>query len=328
MPAVPAYAILVVLAIAAVAIGTSLWRTGRSGFQRFDVPLAVVPGAEDYDRAYRRRTLVSLAAGIVVFCAVLALNEAVSSAYGVVIALAPGAAATVALVIFGALSRLRASEPAGTRSADLVPRAPRDYIPRWGLALPAIAAVTSIAFYVAAGLSSRPDETGLYRAVGFELVHGQDRYGSAATPYPGWYYGLPLIAMTLALVAATVFALYRIAGAPRPTMPSLREVDDRARVMSTRVVMKVSSGALLTYFGAILATAGTTTVTAATFWNIRDAEGTDQILVQPAATIGAIEAAGGGVIVLVGLALLFLAVRDAAWVPTSSSIAVRTKIRA
>ena len=157
---------------------------------------------------------------------------------------------------------------AGARSADLRPRTVGGFGPAWGFALPSAGAGVLVAFLVYAGIVSgaRADQTD-NRAI--TVVFSDN--SATAGPFPGWYYGVPLLVVTAVLVATVAITLRRIAGYPAPTSPGLRGADLAIRRTSTRLVMKLSSTGLFGYAGCVLVAAGIATWSAATLrWGVDD----------------------------------------------------------
>jgi len=304
------FSLLTLFAIALVA-AVAVWASRRSdAFRPIAIDASLQPIFQRARSETRTRAFVSIGLSFLIFVAVCALNQYTPQSYGLPLMLAPGIAAIVGLTAFAFFPAVTAQSPTRRRQASLVPRRPWSYGPRWAYILPSVAAAAVVLFAILAGLSSRPSEDGTYRTIGFEL----DGTTSESSPYPGWYYGVPLIAMTLCLLAATLLALWRISAAPGPTLESLGEADRLLRVFSARAVMKLSSGALFTYFGGVLLYAGQATTNAATFWN-----GSNSVTLQPAATLGVTEVVLGLAFVVLGGSLLTLAVVDVSRVPKFSS---------
>ncbi|NVN00262.1 hypothetical protein [Arthrobacter sp. SDTb3-6] len=125
---------------------------------------------------------------------------------------------------------------------------------QWAFILPAATAVLLMLALVLAGAYSAADEKGLHRVYahrslsGWGVENGQVvdiQYNMATTgPFPGWYYGLPLIACTALFITVVYWTLRRTALAARPTAPELFDVDTAIRSLRTRFVMAVSSAAL------------------------------------------------------------------------------------
>jgi hypothetical protein len=177
------------------------------------VPVAAIPPAPSgrAARAARYRAALALLLGSITVGAGMMLAVRFPQTFGLPLLLAPCAGATVGLAAVSVLPVRTKEGPLTRRRADLTLRRPWSYGPGWAHTVPALSALAMIVFLVAAGLSSSRGADGYLRQIAFA---SGDR-GSAAGPYPGWYYGAPLIAVIVLLAAATLVALGRIAGAPR-----------------------------------------------------------------------------------------------------------------
>lgn len=301
------------LALFAIAVVTAaaVWASRRSeAFRAIVIESSLHPVLQRARARTRFRALASLGVSFLTFLALWAVNQSVPESFGLPLMLAPGTAAIVALVVFSLFPPVTAESLTPRHQASLVRRRPWSYGPRWAYVLPTVAAAAVIVFAVFAGLSSTPDEDGTSRSIAFRLGN----YESTAGPYPGWYYGVPLIVMTLCLLAATLLALWRISAAARPALESLGEVDRLLRVFSARAVMKLSSGALFAYFGGVLVFAGMSTMNAARIWN-----GTTYVAVQPAMMTGITEGVLGLAVLVLGGSILLLALVDVVKMPELSS---------
>ncbi|WP_104081794.1 hypothetical protein [Cryobacterium sp. Y11] len=258
-----------------------------------------VAAARRFARSITLRNVGALAVAGAVLGLLKLVNDAQPGWYGLPLMLAPGLAAAAGLLVFALTPTRVVSARSSRRSADLLPRRPWSYGPAWGFLLPLIAAAAVIAFAIVAGLASSPQPDGGYRSI---------TVGSSTSgPYPGWFYGLPLIGLTVLLTAATLFALGRIASSPRSER--FGEIDRIVRVLATRVVMQLSSGALFLYFGGVLLFAGWATTNAASVF-APDGGGVVSN-VQPAAFIGLSEVVVGLLVALLGGVLVVLSVLDA-----------------
>ena len=304
------FALLALIIIAIVTTFVLLLARRSEAFRPVRIDESLWPVLRRARSATRIRAWVSLGVSILTFAAVCAGNQFVPQYYGLPLLLAPGAAAIVGLVAFALFPRVTAEIPTRRREANLVPRRLWSYGPGWAYVLPTVAGSAVILFAILAGLSSRQSQDGTYREIGFDL----GSYSSGAGPYPGWFYGIPLMAMTLCLLAATALALHRIAAAPRPTLASLGDADRLLRVFSARAVMKLSSGALFTYFGGVLLFAGLATTNAAHVWN-----GNIFVAIQPATALGVTEAVLGLAFLILGGVLLALALADVTRLPKFGS---------
>lgn len=138
-------------------------------------------------------------------------------------------------VLLGVLvGELRVSPVGGAvRSASLETRRVRDYLPR--LLTPAVAAsvVVGTALLVTTSLTGSADDLG---RAGRQLAYWcSDTLSGAAGPWPGTFYSLPLAAVVLGGLAATVLALRAVV--LRPRQGEDREVDEALRRHAARSVV-------------------------------------------------------------------------------------------
>ncbi|WP_150308502.1 hypothetical protein [Planctomonas psychrotolerans] len=307
-------AVLALLVLVAVGVSLALARARRTeAFRIAPVSESAAAALRGANGASRMRALAAITASAVAFAFFFALNEVRPDAFGLPLLLAPGAAAIVGLTVLGAIppARMNTVTLSPRRSASLAPRRPWSFGPPWAYLIPLTAAVSAAIFTTLAGMSSTVADDGTYRAIRVSLGDAT----STSTPYPGWYYGVPLLIMTALLTAATLFALARIASAPAPADEALTEADRILRIASTRVVMKVSSGALFAYFGGALFFAGQATRNAATFLT-----GTSATVVQPEGVVGTVEVVAGTGGLILGAVLLCLAAIDAVRAPVVAVI--------
>lgn len=266
-------------------------------------------------RGTRRRMALALclylAVGVVVTLDPLRLQPArwlgLGQALGVAIA------AILVGLLLAASPVVAWPQSGGVRTADLTPRTGGSFGPRWGFTLPLASAGILVAVLVVMGFTSSADGVGLYRAFTIDLPDGS----SSGTPYPGWFYGVPLMFATLGLALVVLLVLHRIASAPRPTAAELYSVDDALRRSVTAFIMLLSSSALLLYFGAVTAVAGTVTANTATQWttssdlqsNVDGVSSADYLpsYVQPTYGLGIAETFCGLALVAVSIVLLVLA---------------------
>lgn len=288
------YFVLVFIVVGIVRVGS---RKRLAGLV-VTVPEIGAVTARRFARSIMLRNIAALAAGGVVLWALHLVNQAQPGWYGLPLMLAPGLAATLGLLVFALCPTRIVTDQSSRRSADLVPRRVWSYGPAWGFLLPLTAAGAVVAFAIIAGLASSAQPDGAFRSITIG--------SSTAGPYPGWYYGLPLIGLTVLLAAATLFALGRIASAARSEQYS--DLDRAARILATRVVMQLSSGALFLYFGGVLLFAGWATSNAATVFA---PGGVALSSVQPAAAIGLTEVVAGLTVALLGGVLVILSILDA-----------------
>lgn len=209
--------------------------------------------------ALRRRggaAVVAVAAVVVLSLGVQAVWPA---AAGLPVVLAP-ALALLALTGTYGLWPLP-DEPAPTASttthADITTRRAGGFGPSWGYMLPALLVAATLASVIVAGLLATQDESGRSREYGYAIkappVPGQLGLASGtAGPFPGWYYGIPVIVVLLVSALLLGWALHRNARRPRLRAAGLVAFDDAVR---TCVGFALSAGtsALLALQLALLA---------------------------------------------------------------------------
>jgi|GEM_PF-3443364 len=155
-----------------------------------------------------------------------------------------------------------AAPEGGARSADLAVRSARTLGPAWALPLPAFLALLVAACTAVAGMVSGPDESGRLRHLeyagrGYELdptgtvvtevLAGQ---GSAG-PFPGWYYGVPVLVLLVAGCLAGLGAMARVASRPRPADTGLWPLDDVLRTLGAYVITTGSAALLSVQLGVL-----------------------------------------------------------------------------
>jgi hypothetical protein len=182
---------------------------------------------------------------------------------------------------------------------------------------------------IATGASATPDDSGRLRSLTIYTPHQSNSGG----PFPGWFYGVPILIAAALLVIALLAALRRIAAAPRIGTADVAAVDTALRSALTRFVMLVGCAVVVLYLGAVALTSGSVFRSASqwseltpAFQKIVDAKAKghrtfsfiatpkDQIhgVVQPTYTLGAIGAVAGVVIIGVAIVLALLAISNLA----------------
>lgn len=197
--------------------------------------------------ALRRRggAAVIAVAAVVLLC--LAVQAVWPSGGGLPIVLAP---ALALLVLTGthAVWPLP-DEPAPSAStrthADITTRRAGGFGPSWGYSLPALLMAATLASVIVAGLVATPDEAGRSREYGYAIaasaLPGEVGPASGTTgPFPGWYYGIPVIVVLLVSALLLGWALHRNARRPRLRGAGLVAFDDAVR---TCVDFALSAGA-------------------------------------------------------------------------------------
>lgn len=206
-------------------------------------------------RSLRARTVAALTVMAAGGAAALVLHAEYPDAAGLPLAAAPAGMWVLASLVF-VVWRIPhefsdiSPESSLHTSAELTPRSTGRFGPAWGIVMPAVLLGASAAGLVVAGILSGPDERGRFRnfpyvsAGGAELdqnlvvTHVQLGAGSIG-PFPGWYYGLPVLALLLLGSVLGLWALSTNARRPRMRGMRLRAFDDAVR---TNVGYVVSTG--------------------------------------------------------------------------------------
>lgn len=248
----PTLLLLLLLAL----LGGALVSAATAG--RREQPLAPLDAASAHavrtttGRA-RSRALLGLVAAAATAVGLLALQGARPGWLGLPLAVAPGLAASAGLLVFSAVPAAR-RPPAPATSGSLDRRHPWSFAGRRPFAVPALAgAVLVVALGAGAALAS-PDAQGRRRT--FTAVSADGVVTGTASPFPGGYYGLPVLVVALLLLAAAWLALHRVATTSALPGPGLQAADRRWRTASTRVVSRMATAALLGYAGGVLAVGG------------------------------------------------------------------------
>ncbi|MDN4609576.1 hypothetical protein [Arthrobacter burdickii] len=188
--------------------------------------------------------------------------------YGITYALAGGVGALVGLLVYMFYPRPAwVPDEGGRVVAELSPRGPTSFARQWVFVLPLSAAIILILGLLLTGSYSATDENGLHRVFqrrslsGWGIESGQVvdvQYNlSANGPFPGWYYGVPVIICTLLLIAVVYWALHRTARAARPGSADLLGADSFLRSQRTMFIMSASSAALASQVAGLAAITGT-----------------------------------------------------------------------
>ncbi len=206
-------------------------------------------------RCEGRAALVSLIIGGAVAAMLGLIGSWWPRGYGLPYALAGSAAAVFGLLTYTLYPRPAWSPGSGGRTvAELTPRVPAAFARQWVFVLPLVSAVALILGLLLTGLYSSTDEKGLHRVFqrrslsGWGVENGQVvdvQYNLSSTgPFPGWYYGIPVMIGTILLIGVVYWSLRRITRAARPASPDLFDTDTTLRSLQTTFVMAASSAAL------------------------------------------------------------------------------------
>jgi hypothetical protein len=289
---------LVVAATAgAVVVGVTLRASARSEDALVDDISSTI--VHEVSVAYRWRVQLSIAVGVAAAALLWIVNGGALGAYGLPLLLAPGIGAIAALVALAAVPPICLRSEGRRRQAVLAPRQPWSFGPPWAYILPAVSACAVVGFALVCGLTSARTDDGTWRGLTVTIGGGI----STASPYPGWFYGIPIIVMTLVLFTTTIAALWRISSTPLRGTGGQIALDTAIRRELARFVMLLSSGALLVYFGGTLFFAGMA------IRNVSQSVIDGQTGAPPwLSSLGAIEVFTGLSMALVGTGLVFAAV--------------------
>jgi hypothetical protein len=266
---------VVTAVVVATVLGVGLWalvRRAVSGSRVTPAPGGQRPGAGGGDgvlvyRSEVRASLTALLVGMAIAVLVWQVGTWWPQRYGLAYALAASIGALAGLITYNLYPRAAWKSPVGERAhAELTPRTPTSFARHWVFTLPLATALTLILGLILTGLYSSTDENGLHRIYqrrslsGWEIENGQVvdvQYNLSSTgPFPGWYYGVPLIISAVLLIVAVYWSLRRIAATARPTSPDLFDADTVLRSLRTVFVMAASSAALAFQVAGLLAITG------------------------------------------------------------------------
>ncbi|MFL4476455.1 hypothetical protein ACIPVK_20855 [Paeniglutamicibacter sp. MACA_103] len=203
-------------------------------------------------RSLRARTLVAVAAMASGGAAALVLHVAFPASAGLPLAAAPAGMWVLAALVFAGwrLPHEFANPPTESSlsvSAELTPRSTGMFGPAWGIVMPAVLLGASILGLVVAGLLSGTDERGRFRNLTYMSTGGavlddnrvvtQVQLGvGSVSPFPGWYYGIPILALLLLGAGLSLWALNANARRPRIRGLRLLPFDDGVRTNAGYVI--------------------------------------------------------------------------------------------
>jgi hypothetical protein len=246
-------ALLVALSTSSAIAFAVIFTLRRVWLVRSDATSLNAEGLRRVASVTRRRVLLALGIGGVAAIACLVLNRILAASYGlpVLIALACFAIGAVSVI---AIVGIPISVPMmnAPREVDLASRRPWIFGPGWAYAAPAVSAVAIVVFAVVAGLASSRTQDGTWR--GLEIEIGRSSVGGG--PYPGWFYGIPLIVVTGLLFTVTCVALVRLSSAPLRGTAEHRAASLLVRRQLARFVLLAGTGSMLVPFGSALTFAG------------------------------------------------------------------------
>ncbi|MFJ3958108.1 hypothetical protein [Arthrobacter sp. NPDC090010] len=158
---------------------------------------------------------------------------------GLPLFIAPGAGLAFALLIFGTYNDGGRKKISPVRSANLATRTAGSYIPQKSRRKLMIMAAAIMILVLIGGLTSSKDSSGAYRAFSVHSA-GLD---AASAPYPGWFYGVPVL-LTLPLIALGAWASLRRVRL-LPAIVTDTTADARWRVSLSEVLLSAVEIALL-----------------------------------------------------------------------------------
>ena len=229
--------LFLLLTLALAVLVSAAVRAGRPG-HRVTVPADLILSAEALRRRAGARAFVVTCTTLGTLCAGVAAGLALGwerLAWSAAFLTAAAAGSAVVLLV----GPPHEPAPRLVRSADLTPRTPRGFGPRWAFTVPSVLVV---AFALTALLTASSATRAEGRSV---LAWSTHSISGWVSPYPGWADSLPLLGLLLAAGSVFAFALRRVAGWPRPVDQGLHELDDDVRRATTRMLLLVTTGALL-----------------------------------------------------------------------------------
>lgn len=261
------------------------------------------PAAEAAQRAASRvqlRNRLAIVVGLLGAIATGILALGVPEDLGRTALLAPAVGATVAMLVFVLVPSAEFLESNTVRHADLSPRRAWDYARVWPVY---VALALSVVVLPAVALLGDDDGRSITHHYGEEA-------SSTSSPYPGWFYAVPLLVVAVVLAALTDLALRRVARAPRPSDPSLRDADEAVRVLAVRLIVGIGAASALATTGIALVGAGLPTlgVSSGVTASIGGMDASTAAYA-PLQALGTVELVLGVAALAAALAALFVAVR-------------------
>lgn len=264
----------VAVAVAAAALlGAALWggvrwALGRAEMLRPAGTESIEPRVARVFRSEALAQFAALAVGAGAAGALCLIGAMWRQGFGLGYALAGSVGAIAGLLAYALWPRSSWHTPGnGHFVADLSPRTPTSFARQWVFLLPLASAIALIAGLLWTGVYSATDEQGLHRVFqrrglsGWSVENGQVadlQYNlSSSAPFPGWYYGVPVIVCTILLIATVYWSLQRVAGVARPADIGLFKSDDALRASRTIFVMAAAGAALALQIAGLAAVTGT-----------------------------------------------------------------------
>ena len=223
----------------------------RGPFRRMGVEASLLTSAASVSARIRLRNVVAFFAAIAVAALLIGYAFTNPADLGRTVLIAPLVTAAVGIGFFVIVPAF--PDPSDRRSAELLPRTAFTFASRWAFVFAGSLALAVVAACIAFGLVSEPDG----RSFGND--YGQLAYGFTATPFPGFYYGVPVLGALVLLAATAVVAILRVSSARMPGDESLREADAAIRQLAIGVILRsVAAGCAVTVGAMLVAAAGAT----------------------------------------------------------------------
>ena len=261
----------------------------------------------------RRRMVFALLAGVAVLCVVLVIGSVVPKDMYRIASMSPGIAAAAVMLVLALPFPDVSTQPGGgrVRTASLQSREPWTYARRYVLMQPMLAAGLLLIYLGFTTVTASPDDFGLMRSI--QLVSPNGMWAQSSSPYPGSYYSIPLVVVTLVLVGLTCAALWRIAHVPSAPEARFAEDDRLWRVLLTRFTVFLSVGAMLVYAAVVLLVAGAATVRV----GINSGSWPSAYANDVYPTLGNLQIIMGGVVAVLAIIYLVMACAALVWLWTS-----------
>lgn len=242
----------------------------------------------DAGTAVRAHLLLALGTFVAVVVASFAVHAALPGLFGLPIVVGPGIAAAAGIAAFGALP-FRGVPSKGARVASLRVRTAREVVGGRTLVGPVAALGVLVAVLVATGLTA--DRAGYSTGRAVSAQHGD--LGASASPYPGAYYGMPvMIACALLLLSMTIAVRRTVL---LPAVSRDPAVDGPWRRAVGEALASIATAGILLYLGGVLGAASDG-------WKVLGQVGAPRLI--PAAVLETAQSVLGRVTVLGALILL------------------------
>lgn len=220
-------------------------------------------------RVMRNRHLLAIGLALLGAIGMFVLQGIYPKSFGIFPLGSPLVGATLAMSIY-AFWKLPTDLKADAGSTDepvsagLVPRSTGMFGPAWGILVPGLFAGSLLLGLLIAGFFSGPDERGLFRNLPHTSFSGAtldenmvvteiSATTGSAGPFPGWYYGVPLLGLLVVVGILTLWALHTNATRPSLRSAGLQQFDTAVRnhegyVISIGISMLLCFQAVLLLF--------------------------------------------------------------------------------